>query len=200
MLPERPWEHERWPLCVRLVEHALSAAGHAERHETTRELTAVVLARVGQYQHARAQYAAARDLTVRALAIKEAVYGLEHPEVTSTLGNLGIVQRQLGELRPRARARSALAILEVVYGSEHPEVAITLGNLGIVQQRARPAVRSPVDLGYARVSTVKQDLDRQIDALTATGIPLKRIYLDRKSGATVDRPRAPRAHRLRPRW
>ena len=46
----------------------------------------------------------------------------------------------------------------------------------------------PVDLGYARVSTVKQDLDRQIDALTATGIPLERIYLDKRSGATVDRP------------
>jgi DNA invertase Pin-like site-specific DNA recombinase len=46
----------------------------------------------------------------------------------------------------------------------------------------------PVDLGYARVSTVKQDLDRQIDALTAAGIPLERIYLDKKSGATVDRP------------
>ena len=46
----------------------------------------------------------------------------------------------------------------------------------------------PVDLGYARVSTAKQDLDRQIDALTATGIPRKRIYLDKKSGATADRP------------
>ena len=45
-----------------------------------------------------------------------------------------------------------------------------------------------VDLGYARVSTVKQDLDRQIDALTAVGIPLERIYLDKKSGSTVDRP------------
>jgi len=45
-----------------------------------------------------------------------------------------------------------------------------------------------VDLGYARVSTIKQDLDRQIDALTATGIPPERIYLDKKSGATTDRP------------
>ena len=45
-----------------------------------------------------------------------------------------------------------------------------------------------MDLGYARVSTVKQDLDRQIDALTAVGIPLERIYLDKKSGSTVDRP------------
>ena len=45
-----------------------------------------------------------------------------------------------------------------------------------------------MDLGYARVSTSKQELDRQIDALTAVGIPAERIYLDKKSGATVDRP------------
>lgn len=45
-----------------------------------------------------------------------------------------------------------------------------------------------MDLGYVRVSTVKQDLDRQIDALEQTGIPRDRIYLDKKSGATTDRP------------
>ncbi len=45
-----------------------------------------------------------------------------------------------------------------------------------------------VELGYARVSTAKQDLDRQVDALTAVGIAAECIYVDRKSGATVDRP------------
>jgi len=45
-----------------------------------------------------------------------------------------------------------------------------------------------VKLGYARVSTAKQDLDRQIDALRTTGIDAERIYLDKKSGATTDRP------------
>lgn len=45
-----------------------------------------------------------------------------------------------------------------------------------------------VDLGYARVSTAKQDLDRQVDALHQAGIPPERIYLDKKSGATTDRP------------
>jgi len=44
-----------------------------------------------------------------------------------------------------------------------------------------------VEPGYARVSTAKQDLDRQIDALTTAGIPTERIYLDKKSGATTDR-------------
>jgi len=45
-----------------------------------------------------------------------------------------------------------------------------------------------VELGYARVSTAQQDLERQIDALLAVGIARERIYLDNKSGATVDRP------------
>ncbi len=45
-----------------------------------------------------------------------------------------------------------------------------------------------MELGYARVSTVKQDLDRQIEALREVGIAADRIYVDKKSGSTVNRP------------
>lgn len=45
-----------------------------------------------------------------------------------------------------------------------------------------------MDLGYARVSTTKQDLDRQVDALTTAGVAPERIWLDKKSGVTTDRP------------
>lgn len=45
-----------------------------------------------------------------------------------------------------------------------------------------------MELGYARVSTVKQDLERQIEALAESGIGRDHIYVDKKSGATVDRP------------
>lgn len=45
-----------------------------------------------------------------------------------------------------------------------------------------------VDIGYARVSTAKQDLDRQLDALGAVGIPADQIYVDKKSGSTTNRP------------
>ncbi len=55
--------------------------------------------------------------------------------------------------------------------------------------RVRFPVRSaPVEPGYARVSTAKQDLDRQIEALLAAGVVRERIHVDKKSGATVDRP------------
>jgi hypothetical protein len=39
-----------------------------------------------------------------------------------------------------------------------------------------------------RVSTAKQDLDRQIDALIAAGIAPERIYLDERSRVIVERP------------
>ena len=45
-----------------------------------------------------------------------------------------------------------------------------------------------MDIGYARVSTAKQDLDRQIDALRQEGVADKYIYVDKKSGSTTNRP------------
>lgn len=43
-------------------------------------------------------------------------------------------------------------------------------------------------LGYARVSTGRQTLDQQIDALVAAGVDPSRIYSDKMSGARDDRP------------
>ncbi|WP_190823817.1 recombinase family protein [Saccharopolyspora pogona] len=45
-----------------------------------------------------------------------------------------------------------------------------------------------MELGYARVSTTHQDLERQLDALGKHGIPDERIYADKKTGATINRP------------
>jgi predicted site-specific integrase-resolvase len=45
-----------------------------------------------------------------------------------------------------------------------------------------------VDIAYARVSTAKQDLTRQLDALAAAGISKEHIFVDKKSGATTVRP------------
>ncbi|MHB1527669.1 MAG: recombinase family protein [Candidatus Dormibacteria bacterium] len=45
-----------------------------------------------------------------------------------------------------------------------------------------------MDYGYARVSTTQQDLERQLNALAKAGVDPNRIYSDKKSGATTDRP------------
>lgn len=44
-----------------------------------------------------------------------------------------------------------------------------------------------LELGYARVSTTKQSLARQLDALASAGIADDRIYVDKRTGSTVDR-------------
>ncbi|WP_084507150.1 recombinase family protein [Arthrobacter sp. TB 26] len=45
-----------------------------------------------------------------------------------------------------------------------------------------------MDIGYAGVSTAKQDLTRQLAALVAAGIDPAHIHVDKKSGATTTRP------------
>jgi DNA invertase Pin-like site-specific DNA recombinase len=47
------------------------------------------------------------------------------------------------------------------------------------------ATKTGVQLGYARVSTGHQSLDKQLDALTAAGVDPKRIYRDKLSGTST---------------
>lgn len=44
------------------------------------------------------------------------------------------------------------------------------------------------EYAYCRVSTTHQTLDRQVDAVTKAGVDPARVYCDRKSGATTERP------------
>lgn len=43
-------------------------------------------------------------------------------------------------------------------------------------------------IGYARVSTEEQNLDRQIDALTAAGVDKRNLYQEKITGTRRDRP------------
>ncbi len=77
----------------------------------------------------------AEPLMRRALAIHEASYGLDHPNVAVGLNNLAHLLQatnRLGEAEPLMRR--ALAINESSYGPEHPKVAIDLNNLALLLQ------------------------------------------------------------------
>jgi tetratricopeptide (TPR) repeat protein len=71
----------------------------------------------------------------RALAIDEASYGPDHPNVARDLNNLALLLRtanRLSEAEPMYRR--ALAIDEASYGPDHPDVAIRLNNLAVLLQ------------------------------------------------------------------
>ncbi|WP_460504235.1 FxSxx-COOH system tetratricopeptide repeat protein, partial [Catellatospora paridis] len=94
LAPERSWEPAMWPVMADLAAHVTTAAATAAENPAT----ANALGTLGSYLYGRAEYASARTTLQRALAIKEAVYGPDHPQVATTLGNLGVVEQQLGEL------------------------------------------------------------------------------------------------------
>jgi len=55
-------------------------------------------------------------------------------------------------------------------------------------QSSQPQSEPQRLVGYARVSTDDQDLSLQLDALTRHGIPKPRVFMDKISGAKVERP------------
>ena len=126
---------EAWPVCARLLPHALAASEHAESLVAAPEATGQLLNQAAIYLWGRAAYAQAQAAFERALRMAEAAFGPEHPEVATAVNNLGNVLQDLGDL-PGARAcyERALRIDEAAYGPEHPNVATDVNNLGSVLQ------------------------------------------------------------------
>jgi tetratricopeptide (TPR) repeat protein len=121
-----------WLRCAQLIPHVLATAEWANSQQAA-AVVAGTLHRATEYLGRRGELSAAQAAAERALAIREAIYGSDHPEVAGTVSQLGIVMRQLGDLEgARAAQERALAIFEAVAGPDHPQVAITLTNLGNV--------------------------------------------------------------------
>ncbi|MBE0696058.1 MAG: tetratricopeptide repeat protein, partial [Anaerolineaceae bacterium] len=82
-----------------------------------------------------AEYAQARSISERALAIDERGFGPDHQQVATDLAYLELVLKALGDFAgAKASLERALRIDEQVYGPEHPEVAAVANNLGTVLQ------------------------------------------------------------------
>lgn len=139
-------EYVNWPLCGRLLPHALAVAFEKEREgiqvaEAGRLLNAVV-----PYMHNRGQYVDAEPLCLSAMKITRAALGEHHPEYASSLNNLAALYRAMGRhAKAEPLCLKAMELRRTALGEHHPNYAKSLSNL--VARQPYFAARIPGDLG-----------------------------------------------------
>jgi len=124
-----PDDVRNWPVLNPLLPHAQAVAAHADAAGITAP-TALLFNQLGVMYLTKSLYAEAEPLMRRALAIDEASFGPDHPNVAIRLNNLATLLHHTNRpLETEPLMRRALAIDEANFGSDHPNVAIGLNNL-----------------------------------------------------------------------
>jgi tetratricopeptide (TPR) repeat protein len=110
------------------LAHGRAAAARAQGRE---EIAAArLLNELGRLLHAQGDYAAARPLFDRALAIDEAVRGPDDPSTAASVAWLAYLYKTQGDYAAaRPLYERALAITERALGPTHPDTATSLNNL-----------------------------------------------------------------------
>jgi hypothetical protein len=86
VFPDDPEDHLSWAVCASAAPHVEAVTGHAGTYPGLARQVATLLNNLRIYLVVSAQLAAARATHQRALALKEAAYGPDHPDVAATLG------------------------------------------------------------------------------------------------------------------
>ena len=90
-----------------------------------------LLLQVGQFEHGRGQYAAARTAETQALDLARRVLGAKHVDTLTSMNNLASTMRAQGDLSTaRALLEQKLKIGQYVLGEEHPSTLASMNNLG----------------------------------------------------------------------
>ncbi len=150
-IPNEAHDVRGWPVAARLLPHGLATVALAEELGVEDAASGQSLNRVGRYLTGRALYAQALEALERALAIREAALGPDHPDAALGLSNLGSVLRAQGDLTgAREHFEQSLRIREAALGPDHPDVVLGLSNLGTVLQDQGEALRTEGEFGRAR--------------------------------------------------
>jgi tetratricopeptide (TPR) repeat protein len=124
---------ETWPMCERLLSHALLAAQFIKQDQMIEEEAGRLLYETASYLQDRVRSGEAELLYQHALHIRKQQWGSEHPEVATVLGGLArhsYFQRKL--VAAESFEQRALHIREQQLGSEHHLVAHSLHNLAAI--------------------------------------------------------------------
>jgi tetratricopeptide (TPR) repeat protein len=122
----------------RLARHdeGIEWAAHARVYvarlgDTARLSSASLFNNEAALRRARGEHDEAIRLHEQALELRERILGPEHPDVATSLSNLGLVVSDTGDFaKARDLHQRALAIRERALGPDHPNVASSLDNVG----------------------------------------------------------------------
>jgi tetratricopeptide (TPR) repeat protein len=154
-----PQDVRSWLVLDPLTPHAKAVAGFADQAGITNP-TVRLIGVQGSLLFFKAAYSDAEPLMRRALAIDEASYGNDHPNVATALNNLASLLQatnRLAEAEPLMRR--VVAIFEISYGTGHPNVATALNNLASLLQatnrlaEAEPLMRRALAIDEASYGT-----------------------------------------------
>jgi serine/threonine protein kinase/tetratricopeptide (TPR) repeat protein len=106
---------------------------------------------LGAMYHSHADYEHAIEAYARSLAIRQSIYGRNHPDTANTLAHIGEAWFEKGETEAPMKAfAEALAIREALFGPDHPDVAFSLTNLASALTRAGQLEKARAALERAR--------------------------------------------------
>ena len=123
-----PQDVRSWPVLDPLAPHAKAVAEYADQSGIT-DPTARLIGVQGLLLFCKAAYSEAEPLMRRALAIDEASYGTNHPQVAIRLNNLASLLQatnRLAEAEPLMG--HAFSIFWASLGSDHPNTQTVAGN------------------------------------------------------------------------
>ena len=138
-----------------------------------------LLYRAGAFLYFHGFYPQSQSLHQQALAIREQVFGSDHPAVAESLNALAVLARLQGNYKQAEQFhRQALAIREKALGLEHFATVLSLNNLGVLYRTQGKYEQAEPLLQQGTLSIREQSLGSQHPETLMTFNNLAQLYLE----------------------
>ncbi|MGH3933043.1 MAG: FxSxx-COOH system tetratricopeptide repeat protein [Pseudonocardiaceae bacterium] len=136
-VPADPWNNpQTWPTWRQLLPHVMIANDPHRNLDTVEEDVAWLLDRAGSYLHTRGEPASARPLRERALTLRRARLGADHPDTLESANNLALGLAALGQYEQvRLLGEDTLVRRRRILGDDHPDTLHSANDLAVNMRR-----------------------------------------------------------------
>ena len=149
-------EHDNWPLCGRLLPHALAVASWIEQDRMRFAEAGQLLHQTADYLYERGQYAEAEPLLKRAMEVRREALGERHPDYAASLNDLASLYHAMGRhAEAEPLYHRAMEVRREALGERHPDYAASLNDLAeLYRATGRHAEAEPL---YQRAMEVRRE-------------------------------------------